>query len=101
MMQVLIHMLDRGLALKDAIEAPRVATYAFPGSFAPNKVLYEADLPEPVIAELKQLGHDIEAWPASTWKAGGVCVALSDASGTLSASADQRRAGTADVVNQN
>lgn len=105
MMQVLLHMLDRSLPLADAVNAPRVSTYAFPGSFAPhtvhpNKVLYEADLSDSVIADLKQRGHDVEAWPERTWKAGGICVALSGASGTLSAYADPRRAGTAETRNQ-
>ncbi|MHC9237201.1 gamma-glutamyltransferase family protein [Pseudooceanicola sp. 502str34] len=99
MTQVLVQMLDLGLPLEDAINAPRVATYAYPGSFAPhdvhpNKVLYEADLPEAQQADLAARGHDLEPWPALTWKAGGLCVALREA-GTTIAIADPRRAGTA------
>lgn len=102
MAQVLIHMMDRGKSLEEAILEPRVASYAYPGSFAPhiaypNKVLYEQDLPDAAIEELKTLGHDIEAWPQQTWKAGGICVAMSDENGHLTAFADPRRAGTATV----
>lgn len=100
MAQVLIHMMDRGKGLKEAILEPRVSSYAYPGSFAPhiaypNKVLYEQDLPDAAIAELQARGHDMEAWPQQTWKAGGICVAMSDENGNLTAFADPRRAGTA------
>jgi gamma-glutamyltranspeptidase/glutathione hydrolase len=98
MTQVLLNMLDFGLSPQQALEAPRVATYAYPGSFAPhdvhpNKVLYEADLPTWQVAELSARGHDVEAWPPKTWMAGGICLALRDDDGVL-ALADSRRAGT-------
>jgi len=98
MTQVLLNMLDLGLSLSRAVEAPRVATYAFPGSFAPhdvhpNKVLYESDLPEAQVADLSARGHDLEAWPARTWMAGGVCIALREDDGVC-AVADPRRAGS-------
>ena len=99
MAQVLIGMLDLGRTPREAVEAPRVATYAFPGSFAPhdvhpNKVLFEADMPEHLIESLRARGHDLEQWPARTWMAGGVCIALRDIS-RADAVADPRRAGTA------
>lgn len=98
MTQVLLNMLDLGLPPRQAVEAPRVATYAYPGSFAPhdvhpNKVLYESDLPNRQVAELASRGHDLEAWPEKTWMAGGICLALRDEDGVL-ALADPRRAGT-------
>ncbi len=99
MAQVLLGMLDHGQTPRAAVEAPRVASYAYPGSFAPhdvhaNKVLYEADLPPEQAKELRARGHDLEEWPARTWMAGGVCIALRDGSG-VDAVADPRRAGTA------
>ncbi|MGJ8545415.1 MAG: gamma-glutamyltransferase family protein [Sulfitobacter sp.] len=99
MIQVLLNMLDLGMAPAEAIRAPRVASYAFPGSFAPhdvhpNKVLYEADLAPAQIAELTRKGHDVEAWPEETWMAGGICLAMRAADGAC-AIADSRRAGTA------
>lgn len=95
----LLGMLDLGQTPRAAVEAPRVASFAYPGSFAthdvhPNKVLYEADLPKQQIEDLRARGHDLEEWPARTWMAGGVCIALRDASG-VDAVADPRRAGTA------
>ncbi|GAW37293.1 putative gamma-glutamyltransferase YwrD [Roseovarius sp. A-2] len=99
MTQVLLNLLDGGLSPADAVRAPRVATYAFPGSFAPhdvhpNKVLYEFDLHPDQIADLKARGHDLEPWPAATWIAGGICLALRDDNG-IYAVADPRRAGSA------
>lgn len=98
MAQVLLGMLDLGQAPRAAVEAPRVASYAYPGSFAPhdvhpNKVLYEADLPPEQTKELRTRGHDVEEWPARTWMAGGICIALRDGAG-VDAVADPRRAGT-------
>ncbi len=99
MVQVLLHLLDGGLSPAEAVRAPRVATYAFPGSFAPhdvfpNKVLYESDLPPGQVADLAARGHDLEAWPPATWIAGGICLALRQDDG-VHAVADPRRAGTA------
>ncbi|MFG6564702.1 gamma-glutamyltransferase family protein [Sulfitobacter sp. 1A13421] len=99
MAQVLLGLLDHGQAPRVAVEAPRVASYAYPGSFAPhdvhpNKVLYEADLPLEQAKELRARGHDLEEWPARTWMAGGICIALRDES-SVDAVADPRRAGTA------
>ncbi|HAC50701.1 MAG TPA: gamma-glutamyltranspeptidase, partial [Sulfitobacter sp.] len=101
MAQVLLGMLDLGQAPRVAVEAPRVASYAYPGSFAPhdvhpNKVLYEADLPKQQTEDLRARGHDLEEWPARTWMAGGICIALRDGSG-MDAVADPRRAGTANI----
>lgn len=98
MTQVLLNMLDLGLSPSRAVDAPRVATYAFPGSFAPhdvhpNKVLYESDLPEAQVADLSARGHDLEPWQPRTWMAGGVCIALREDDGVY-AVADPRRAGT-------
>lgn len=102
MAQVLVQMMDCGKSLEQAVLEPRVSSYAYPGSFAPhiaypNKVLYEQNLPDNTVTELKSLGHDMESWPPQTWKAGGICVAMSDENGKLTAFADPRRAGTATV----
>jgi hypothetical protein len=101
MVQVLLNMLDLGMSAEEAVQAPRVATYSFPGSFAPhvvhpNKVLYEEDLPEAQIQNLAERGHDVEAWPAQTWLAGGICLAMRDETG-VTAVADPRRAGSSAI----
>ncbi|SFF01872.1 gamma-glutamyltransferase 2. Threonine peptidase. MEROPS family T03 [Sulfitobacter brevis] len=100
MIQVLLNILDLGMSPAEAVRAPRVATFAFPGSFAPhdvhpNKILCEADLPDAQVADLVSRGHDVEAWPEETWMAGGICLALRDPKGGVMAVADSRRAGTA------
>jgi len=105
MIQVLLNMLDLGHSPQQAVAAPRVATYAFPGSFAPhdvhpNQVLYEDDLPRDQVTALAAHGHDLEAWPSLTWKAGGICLALRDGTNTM-AVADPRRAGTSAVGSGN
>ncbi len=35
MLQVLLNIFQHGMEVQDAIEAPRVASYSFPSSFAP------------------------------------------------------------------
>lgn len=50
-LQVLIHRLDYGLGLKDAIEEPRVFTSAYP-SFS-----YEGGVPKDALERLRTLGH--------------------------------------------
>ena len=101
MAQVLLNVTDLGMGMNDAVRAARVATYAFPGSFAPhevhpNLVLYEDDLPEDQVADLARRGHRLEAWPSATWQAGGVCIAAIE-NGAPIAVADPRRAGNSKV----
>jgi gamma-glutamyltranspeptidase/glutathione hydrolase len=97
MLQVLLNLLHFGMEVQEAIEAPRVASYAFPSSFAPyeffpRRLAVEGRIPAPVREELAARGHDVKAWPDSTWLAGSVEVVLGDpASGLLHAGADPRR----------
>ena len=105
MLQVLLNMLDLGMSPEEAVAAPRVATYSYPGSFAPhdvhpNKVLYEKNLDEAQRRDLETRGHDLEAWPVQTWKAGGICIALQTPDGSV-AVADPRRAGTSATGSSN
>lgn len=83
--------------LQDAIEAPRVASYSFPSSFAPfdyfpGRVAVEARIPAATRAELASWGHSVADWPDTTWLAGCVEVIRTDpATGLLAAGADPRR----------
>ncbi len=97
MLQVLLNILHFGMEVQEAIEAPRVATYAFPSSFAPyeyfpKRLAVEARIPAEVRDALAALGHEVKPWPETTWLAGSVEVVLRDpASGLLHAGADPRR----------
>jgi gamma-glutamyltranspeptidase/glutathione hydrolase len=80
-----------------AIEAPRFATYSYPGSFEPHayqpdELRIERRLAEEVGDTLADKGHKIVLWPDWTWKAGGVCaITIDHTSGVLAAGADPRR----------
>ncbi|WP_207447736.1 gamma-glutamyltransferase family protein [Roseomonas marmotae] len=97
MLQVLLNHLHFGMDLQEAIEAPRVATYSFPSSFAPYdyfpaRLAVESRIPATVREALRARGHDIKDWPDWTWLAGSVEAVSSDpATGLRLAGADPRR----------
>jgi gamma-glutamyltranspeptidase/glutathione hydrolase len=97
MLQVMLNILHFGMEVQDAIEAPRVASYSFPSSFAPyeyfpGRLAVESRIPEATRTALSELGHEVKAWPGMTWLAGSVEVVLDDpVSGLKRAGADPRR----------
>jgi gamma-glutamyltranspeptidase / glutathione hydrolase len=97
MLQVLLNILHFGMEVQAAIEAPRIATYAFPSSFAPfeyfpRKLAVEARIPAATRDALAKLGHEIQAWPDWAYAAGSVEAIRADpATGMLAAGADPRR----------
>ncbi len=97
MLQVLLNILHFGMTVQEAIEAPRVASYSFPSSFAPyeyfpGRLAVEARVPVEVRDALAARGHEVKPWPDQTWLAGSVEVVLRDpASGLTHAGADPRR----------
>jgi gamma-glutamyltranspeptidase/glutathione hydrolase len=97
MLQVLLNHLHFGMALQDAIEAPRVASYAFPSSFAPfdyfpRRVAIESRIPAATREALAARGHDVKDWPDWTWLAGCVEAVRSEPEARLvRAGADPRR----------
>jgi gamma-glutamyltranspeptidase / glutathione hydrolase len=97
MLQVLLNIHQFGMEVQEAIEAPRVASYSFPSSFAPfdffpGRLAVEGAVPQATRDALAAKGHEIRDWPAKTWLAGTVEVVLSDpAKGLLAAGADPRR----------
>ena len=97
MLQAFLNATDFGMELQHAVEAPRFATYSFPGSFEPHSELpgrlnLEGLIDTAVGDELAALGHDVEWWPDRTWRAGGMCMAVADLrSGMLAGAADPRR----------
>lgn len=97
MLQVLLNVMHFGMDLQDAIEAPRVASYNFPSSFAPfeyfpGRLAMEARIPQETRAALSRLGHSVHEWPDWTWLAGSVEAIRTDpGSGLIAAGADPRR----------
>ncbi|HEX7124278.1 MAG TPA: gamma-glutamyltransferase family protein [Thermodesulfobacteriota bacterium] len=97
MLQVLLNLHAFGMAVQQAIEAPRFGTFSFPNSFAPHdyapgRLYLEAEIPAETASALAALGHDVQRWPVRPWTSGGVCAVLRDpATGLLHAGADPRR----------
>ncbi len=97
MLQVILNVLQFGMDLQSAIEAPRVASYSFPSSFAPfdyfpGRLAAEARIDPATRAELAARGHAMQDWPAWTWLAGSVeAVRSNPATGLVEAGADPRR----------
>ncbi len=97
MLQVLLNVVQFGMPLGDAVGAPRVASYAFPSSFAPfeyfpKRLAVEGRIPPETRADLAARGHDVKTWPDVTWLAGAVQTVMSRPGQNLvEAAADLRR----------
>ena len=97
MLQVMLNVLHFGMEVQEAIEAPRVASYSFPSSFAPfdyfpGRLAVEARVPQATRDRLAAQGHDVKDWPERTWLAGTVEMVMTEPRrGMLAAGADPRR----------
>lgn len=97
MLQVFLNINVFGMAPQDAIEAPRFATYSYPGSFEPHpyfpgRLYLESRIEKPVADSLSQRGHKVYWWDDMTWLAGAVCTIVNDhKNGVLHGGADPRR----------
>jgi gamma-glutamyltranspeptidase/glutathione hydrolase len=97
LLQVLMNLAVHGMLPQEAVEAPRVATYAFPGSsfphdHFPSRLNVEGLIPQDVQDALAARGHVIKAWPERTWLAGCVEVVHRDPTRKMiMAAADPRR----------
>ncbi|WP_043336341.1 gamma-glutamyltransferase family protein [Belnapia moabensis] len=97
MLQVMVNILHFGMELQEAIEAPRIASYAFPSSFAPfdyfpARLAVEDGISQSTRDALAARGHEVRDWPHRTWLAGAVEVVRSDPhTGLIAAGADPRR----------
>jgi gamma-glutamyltranspeptidase/glutathione hydrolase len=104
MLQVLLNLLHFGMSPQEAVEAPRVATYAFPSSssphdYLPGRLALEGRIGAEVKTALAARGHVIADWPEWTALAGCVELICSDpASGLLNAAADPRRPAAAIAI---
>ncbi|MFC7689299.1 gamma-glutamyltransferase [Paeniroseomonas aquatica] len=97
MLQVMVNILHFGMEVQEAIEAPRIASYSFPSSFAPfdyfpGRLAVEDGISQATRDALAAKGHEVKDWPHRTWLAGTVEVVLSNPeTGLLAAGADPRR----------
>jgi gamma-glutamyltranspeptidase/glutathione hydrolase len=93
-LQFLLNVLEFGMSLQEAVEAPTFWTRHFPNSFYPRQAeigsLYlESRIPEPVAADLKGRGHRITA--AGPWGGGNTLAASIDVSSGLRCAAASPR----------
>jgi gamma-glutamyltranspeptidase/glutathione hydrolase len=97
MLQAFLNIHVFGIEPQDAVEAPRGASYSYPGSFEPHAyhpglLNLESRIDRATGDALGRLGHKIEWWPDWTWLAGAVCTVVADLeSGVLKGGADPRR----------
>ena len=93
-MQTLINMIDFGMNIQQAIEAPRWSTRSFPASpfphtMYPGDMAVEARIPEATRQALRTRGHKLRVVPP--WSLGSNAgIVIDSATGVLSAGADPR-----------
>jgi gamma-glutamyltranspeptidase/glutathione hydrolase len=101
MLQVFLNIVDHGMTVQQALEAPRLSSSSFPNSFAPHAYLpgrlnLEETLGAEVIEEMRALGHDVDVWPAYPASSAAVCaIKVDPETGMRHAGADPRREGYA------
>jgi gamma-glutamyltranspeptidase/glutathione hydrolase len=105
MLQALLNFLHFGMTPQQAVEAPRIASLAFPDSFYPHvhergRLSIEGRVPVAVQKELAGRGHKVVPWPDFEFDASGVAMVLDllppSAEGrVLAGAADPRRSGYA------
>jgi gamma-glutamyltranspeptidase / glutathione hydrolase len=82
-MQALLNLIDHGMSLQEAVEAPRLWTQGL-------TVEVEEGFPESVRAGLSERGHDVAVMPHV---AGGMCAIQFDGDGTMTGAACWRADG--------
>lgn len=91
--QVLVNLVERGLNLQEAIDAPRVRY------IGGKRVMLEDELTEPVISGLVRLGHERALPPAGLrhriFMGGGQAIMIDPATGALLGASDARKDGLA------
>lgn len=94
--QVLLNVVDRGMGIQEAIEAPRLALDADPGFYTPGAAIdvqVESRVPAASIAGLQAMGHKVET--VGPWAIGSIQGVLKNVTGTRMAGGDPRRQGYA------
>jgi gamma-glutamyltranspeptidase/glutathione hydrolase len=97
--QGLVNVLDFGMSIQEAIEAPRFRLDPDPNFYKPGAKItlaIERRVPAATIKALEAMGHTIELLPEYTAGVGGMQgILVNQATGTMTAGADPRRAGYA------
>ena len=94
-LQFLLNVVDFGMDIQEAIDAPYFLIYDFPSSFQghgsrPGSLRLENRVPREVFTALRKMGHD--ATPAGPWSAGDTTALMVDsARGVLFGAASPRR----------
>ena len=91
-LQVAVNLLDHGMSLDAAVEAPRLHVER------DGTVSFEPGLPEQVQAELRALEEKAHAWPQANLFFGGVHAARRHPKGGVEGAGDPRRQGVALIV---
>src|SRR6478736_547735 len=86
-LQVAVNLLDRGMSLEEAVEAPRLHVER------DGKLSFEPGLPEAVETAFRTLGERAHAWPAANLFFGGVHAARRVGDGGVDGAGDPRRGG--------
>lgn len=94
MLQVLLNIIDFGMAPQEAVEAPRFQTEHFYSSFAthefvPGRTRIERRIPKNVLDLLSEKGHIVQ--PSGEWSNGSAPTVILLRDGVLDGGADPRR----------
>ena len=97
--QALLNVIDFGMGIQEAIEAPRGRIYADPNFYNPEAEItarMESRIPEEVVKELEAKGHTIKMYDAEfTSSAGGMQgILVHPEYGPWTAAGDPRRGGS-------
>ena len=97
MVQLFLNIAEFGMDPQQAVEAPRVSTWSFPGSFWPHAYLpglvgVEGRVDPGVVAELQRRGHNVDVWDDWSGRVSDLCAIEMDRErGILRGGADNRR----------
>ena len=94
--QHLINVIDRGMPVQAAIEAPRIALDPDPGFYTPGAAItvqLESRFPPETIAGLRAMGHTVTS--VGPYSIGSIQAVLQTQYGTRTAGSDPRRMGYA------
>jgi gamma-glutamyltranspeptidase/glutathione hydrolase len=97
MVQMFLNIVEFGMNVQQAVEAPRVASYSHPDTVDPHAyqsglVKVESPIGDETIHELERLGHRVDPWSEFALAAGCLCGIMPDWNeGFIWAGADPRR----------